>query len=290
MDMKIGLCLPNLGGKISTDSMVKLGTLADELGFDSMWTADHIIATKENANPYGYVLESLVSLAFLAAKTERINLGTSILVVPQRNPILVAKQVAAIDVLSHGRVILGIGAGWIEPEFDLLGEDFGNRGRRLDEYINLMRAVWGGKLINFSGEFYKLNDAVSMPRPKKLVPLWIGGNSTAAIDRASRIGDGWQPIDITPSQLEQGVRRIGETKRKISISANLRLALGRKGAKNSTRAQAPLAGTPDEVIDEVEDYVRAGLHHLALKLPAVDAGSFSRAMRTISKEILPSFE
>src|SRR2546427_522263 len=229
--MQFGFCLPNFGGTVSPAKMVESGILAEELGFDSIWSTDHVIVPRENIEPYGNLVEALVSLSYVAAKTEHVKLGTSIIVLTQRNPILVAKEAAALDVLSNGRLILGVGAGWLKPEFDLLGENFRNRGRRFDESLRLMRSIWTEDVINFTGEFYKIKNAVSLPRPRKLIPILIAGSSKAAIRRAANLGDGWHPVGVTPEQLEAGASIIRRRKRKAVISARLRIDLGKLDRK-----------------------------------------------------------
>ena len=291
--MQFGFCLPNFGGTVSPIKMVESGMLAEELGFDSVWSTDHIIVPRENIDPYGNLVEALVALSYVAAKTERVKLGTSIIVLTQRNPILVAKQAAALDILSNGRLILGVGAGWLKPEFDFLGENFRNRGRRFDESLRLMRAIWTEEVINFSGEFHKLKNAVSLPRPKRPIPLLIAGSSKAAVRRAATLGDGWHPVGVTPAQLEAGVERIRRKNRKAVISARLRIDLGKKEGtyvSASGETQVSLAGSLGEVTAQIERYIQAGLQHVALVIPAKDTRSLSAAMRLIARELLPSFK
>lgn len=291
--MQFGFCLPNFGGTVSPQKMVESGILAEELGFDSVWSTDHIIVPREKTDPYGNLVEALVSLSYVAAKTERVKLGTSIIVLTQRNPILVAKQAAAIDILSDGRLVLGVGAGWLMAEFEFLGENFRNRGRRFDESLSLMRAIWTEDEINFSGEFHTLENAVSLPRPKKLIPILIAGSSEPAISRAATLGDGWHPVGITPAQLEDGAKRIRRKNREAVISARLRIDLGKSDGKYvsaSGETQVSLSGSHSKVTEQIERYIQAGLQHVALVVPAKDARSLSASMRLIAREIMPSFK
>lgn len=291
--MQFGLCVPNFGGIVSTDQMVEQGVLAEQLGFDSIWATDHIIVPRVNVDPYGDLVEPLMTLSFLAAKTERVKLGTSVIVLPQRNPILVAKQAAALDSLSRGRVILGVGAGWLKTEFDFLGENFRKRGKRFDEAIRLMRTIWTEDLVTFTGEFHELKEAVSLPRPEKPIPLWIAGSSVGAIERAARLGDGWHPVGVTVGQLEEGVKRIREANGRAVISARLRIDMGKKMASYlsaSGQTQVSIAGSPDEITGKIEEYIQAGLQHLVVVVPAKDARSFSTMTKAIAREILPSFK
>jgi alkanesulfonate monooxygenase SsuD/methylene tetrahydromethanopterin reductase-like flavin-dependent oxidoreductase (luciferase family) len=161
--MKFGFCLPNYGGKIRPEDMIESAILAERTGFDSVWATDHIIVPTKFTQPYGDLVEPLVTLSYIAAKTDTVRLGSSIIVVPQRNPILVAKQVASLDRLSRGRVILGTGVGWLEEEFRYLNADFKRRGKFFDESIQLMRALWKDELVSLSIGFFKLRDAVFLP-------------------------------------------------------------------------------------------------------------------------------
>jgi probable F420-dependent oxidoreductase len=292
--MQFGFCLPNFDGTVTPDRMVESGVLAEELGFDSVWSTDHVIVPRENLHPYGILVEALISLSYVAARTERIKLGTSVIVLTQRNPILVAKQAAALDVLSHGRLILGLGAGWLKPEFDFLGEDFRKRGRRFDESIRLMRSIWSENLIGFSGEFFKLEDAVSLPHPRKPIPLLIAGASEAALLRAASLGDGWHPVGITPEELKKGVEKIRAKNRRAIISARLQIDLGKKKNKEyvsaSGQMQVGLAGSAGQITDQIEQYISAGLQHVALVVTARDSRSLTASMRSIAREIMPSFK
>ena len=211
--MKFGYILPNFGDKISAGELVDIAVVCEELGFDSVWATDHVIVQEELKEPYGQLLEPLITLSFVASRTEKLKIGTSILVLPQRNPVLVAKQATALDVFSNGRVILGFGAGWSETEFANLGADFSNRGRVYDESIRLIRALWSNDIVNFEGRYFHVKDAVFLPKPVLAsIPIWLGGTSNAAIRRAVRYGDGWHPTGLTVEELGEGVRKIRESK------------------------------------------------------------------------------
>jgi len=173
---------------------------AEELGFRSVWATDHLLVPTENYRPYGRLLEALTLLSFLATKTKEVRLGTSVLIVPMRNPVEVAKQVATIDVLSGGRALLAVGAGWLEKEFRFLNANFAQRGAFLDESIRLVRALWSQERINFQGKFFNIADGVFEPKPVQGggPPIWVGGNSRSAMRRAARLGDGWHPVGPDP--------------------------------------------------------------------------------------------
>jgi probable F420-dependent oxidoreductase len=187
-----GVILPNYGRDSSPEAIRRTAELADELGFDSVWTTEHIIVGPEGVDPYGRVYDPLVTLAWIAGWTERIGLGTSIVLVPLHNPMHLAKEVATLQELSGGRFTLGVGMGWHKDEFDFMGVPFEGRGRRADEAIRLMRALWNGE-GDFDGELWSFHDATSEPHPAPVPEIWVGGSSERAIRRALELGDAWHP-------------------------------------------------------------------------------------------------
>jgi probable F420-dependent oxidoreductase len=206
--MKFGLAFANAGPLGDPELASGLGPLAEELGFESLWTVEHVVVPTGYSSPYPYspdgkmpggdqvaLADPLIWLAYIAAVTTKIRLGTGILILPQRNPLVLAKEVASLDRLSGGRVELGIGVGWMREEFDALGVPFERRGARTDEYVDVMRRLWTEPSTAYSGEFTEFADLNSYPKPAaaKGVPIHIGGHSDAAARRAGRIGDGFFP-------------------------------------------------------------------------------------------------
>jgi probable F420-dependent oxidoreductase len=190
--MHFGVILPNYGAGSSPDGIRRVAALAEELGFDSVWTTEHIIVGPKAVDPYGRVYDPLVTLGWIAGWTERIGLGTSIILVPLHNPIHLAKEVGTLQELSGGRITLGIGLGWHQDEFDFMGVPFAGRGRRANEAIRLVRALWNGER-DFDGEFWSFHDATSEPHPSPIPEIWVGGSSDRAIRRALELGDAWHP-------------------------------------------------------------------------------------------------
>jgi probable F420-dependent oxidoreductase len=187
-----GVILPNYGLDSGPEAIRRTTELAVELGFDSVWTTEHIIVGPEGIDPYGRVYDPLVTLGWIAGWTDRIGLGTSILLVALHNPMHLAKEVATLQELSGGRFRLGIGVGWHEDEYRFMGVPFKERGRRTDEGIRLMRALWTGA-HDFEGEFWSLHDATAEPHPSPQPEIWVGGSSPRAIRRARELGDVWHP-------------------------------------------------------------------------------------------------
>ncbi len=206
--MKFGIAFANAGPLGDPELAIGLAQLAEELGFESLWTVEHVVVPSGYASPYPYsadgrmpggdrvaIADPLIWLAFVAAATTRIRLATGILILPQRNPLVLAKEVASLDRLSGGRVDLGIGVGWLREEFDALGVPFERRGARTDEYIDVMRRLWREPSTTFSGEFTQFGELNSYPKAARPegVPIHIGGHSDAAARRAGRTGDGFFP-------------------------------------------------------------------------------------------------
>jgi len=190
--VRFGVILPNYGLDSNPDGIRRTVELAEDLGFDSVWATEHIIVGPEAVDPYGRVYDPLVTLGWIAGWTERIGLGTSIVLVALHNPMHLAKEVATLQELSGGRFTLGVGMGWHRQEFHFMGIPFEGRGRRADEAIRLMRALWNGER-DFAGEFWSFHGATSEPHPSPQPEIWVGGSSERAIRRALELGDAWHP-------------------------------------------------------------------------------------------------
>jgi probable F420-dependent oxidoreductase len=207
--------------------LVKIALKAEELGFHAVSISDHIVIPEKVAAPYPYtpdhkvgfppdLMEQFTTLSFLAAKTVRVKLLTSIMVVPHRNPLVAAKMLATLDVLSEGRVIAGVGAGWLKDEFEALGlAPFEERGAVCDEYLRIYRELWEKDVSSFDGKYAKFKDVVLSPKPtqKPGIPIWVGGESKKAMERAARLGDGWYP---TPNNADRPLRTFEQLKKAIS--------------------------------------------------------------------------
>jgi len=198
--VKFGVCVPNYGETGSVDGLRTVALEAEKLGYSSVWTTDHILMPPHSGTPYEQVLETIASLAYLAAITSTVKLGISSLIVGLRNPVVAIKQLATVDQFSGGRVILATSSGWNEQEFTHLGANFHNRGKRLDESIKLFRTLWSEAEPKFEGKAlpHKFSKVVFEPRPvQKHLTIWIGGTSKAAMKRAIELGDAWHP-NVTP--------------------------------------------------------------------------------------------
>jgi len=193
--VKFGVCVPNYGDTLSVDGIRAVGIEAEKLGYESIWTTDHVLMPKNSGTPYERIVDCIATLAYLAPQTSRVKLGISSLIIGMRNPAVVAKQLASLDAFSGGRVLLAMASGWNEKEFGFVGSDFHTRGKRLDEAIRLIRDLWKGE-TKFSSSILpqSFDDAVFEPRPSSdKLTIWIGGVSEAAMKRAIEVGDAWHP-------------------------------------------------------------------------------------------------
>jgi probable F420-dependent oxidoreductase len=188
----VGIILPNFGTAPTREGVRAVAEAAEELGFDSVWTTEHIVVGPEAVDPYGLVLDPLVTLGWIAGYTERIGLGTSIVLVPLHHPIHLAKETSTLQLLSGGRFRLGVGMGWHEDEFRYMGVPFRGRGRRANEALRLIKALWAGEL-EFQGEDWSFEAASFGPLPPEPPEIWVGGSSEPALRRARELGDVWHP-------------------------------------------------------------------------------------------------
>lgn len=205
--MKVGLAFANVGPFAEIGGLVEMAVAAEQAGVESVWTVEHVIWPSNYDSEYPYsptgkmpgdktnpIPDPLVWLSFVAANTTKMQLGTGIVILPERNPLVFAKEVATLDRLSGGRMQLGIGVGWLEEEFDALGVPWAKRGARTDEYVHAMQALWSSDDATFDGEFVSFSNVSSNPKPTNgSVPFVIGGHSNAAAKRAGRLGDGFFP-------------------------------------------------------------------------------------------------
>jgi len=208
--MQIGIHLPHIGRKAGPEAIRRAAVQAEDLGFDDAWTSEHIIVPKDAPYPPSAIFyDPVLTLTWAAAYTKKIGLGTSVLVLPMRHPLPLAKELATLQNLSEGRLILGAGVGWLEAEFAALGAPFHERGRRMDEGIAMMRAVWTEDPVSFSARTIPavVADMRSLPQPVKPIPIWIGGSSEPALRRALRL-DGWHGSRVSPEQAAPIVKRL----------------------------------------------------------------------------------
>lgn len=226
--MKIGLMFVNSGPFSSPDMFARLAVTAERCGIESIWSVEHVVIPENYQSPYPYspsgkipggediaIHDPLLPLAYAAAVTTRLKLATGVIILPQRHPLYLAKEMATLDVLSKGRAMLGIGSGWLKEEFDALGLDFHTRGARTDEAIQALRALWREPSASFHGKHFHFHSVKSYPKPvqKGGVPILVGGHSKAAARRAGRFGDGFFPALASPDKLGELLSLMGSEAR-----------------------------------------------------------------------------
>ena len=202
--MKVGIYLPQVGGVASPENITRVARAVESNGYDSLWTFDHVVLRPDQGSDYPYsedgrflvpaeapFLEPLTLMTYAAAVTERVELGTAVLVAPMRAPVLHAKMMATLDHLAGGRLILGAGVGWWKEEFEALSMPFDRRGARMDEYLQVLRDLWENEIGSFDGEFYNTKGWYCRPQPPRRVPILLGGNNPRQLRRAGRFADGY---------------------------------------------------------------------------------------------------
>lgn len=268
--MRLGAFLPPWGRHATPEDFDRVAEGVEAMGYDSLWTGDHVAFPERVVSSYPYnatgqfpfdrqqpLYEPLTLLAYLAARTARVRIGISVLVLPMRNPVVVAKQLAGIDALARGRLSVGVGVGWMREEFEALGADFEARGEVADEWMLILRHLWRGQSsARFEGRRYRFPALAAEPRSAHLIPLLVGGNSRLAMRRAVRLGDGWHGVRLGPDELAQSVRwleaRLGEQRRsRQTFQVVLRTAVAAGDEEGSFRRYAD-AGV-DELIVEVPE-------------------------------------
>jgi probable F420-dependent oxidoreductase len=313
--MRFGFPIPTRGALGTLEVVRRLGQAADQYRFDSIWVTDHLVIPRATDSKYPYAadgrmdleaaahyLEPFTVMSFLAGVTERPAIGSSVLVMPYRNPILTAKMVATLDLMSKGRVILGVGVGWMREEFEALGvRTFEQRGVVTDEYIRILRELWTQERPSYRGSFYAFDEVRFFPKPvqKPHPPIWIGGHTRAAIRRAGRLGDGWHPIGLRPpaglhpaeyeqaaAELRAEAKAAGRDPWSITLSfrAPIRFSDGAAAA-----SRTPFVGSSGQIIEDIRTYQRLGVRHLIFDFGGNTAEAIVEQLHRFAEEVTPAF-
>jgi probable F420-dependent oxidoreductase len=314
--MHFGFSLPGRGALARPDTLVKLAERADGLRYSSVFVTDHVVIPTAYRSTYPYsvtgkaagdwtqgYLEPLALMGVLAGLTSRVRLGTSVLVIPYRNPLLTAKMLATLDVMSGGRVILGAGVGWLEEEFEALhAPPFARRGRVTDEYLRLMRECWTREPLMWKGRYYTTAEVSMMPKPlaKDGIPIWTGGHTDAALRRAGELADGWHPIGFrAPALLHPAeyaekaaiihgwARKAGRSPTDITLSLRVPLDLVSKRARPPAGDRIPFRGTAAEVTADIRSYQALGVTHFVFDLAPSDLRAQLAMMDRFADEVRP---
>ena len=312
--MQFGVTVPNYRRLASPENLVMVARRSEELGLDSVWVTDHVVVPEAHREMFGTtVFDPLSVMAFLAAHTQRVKLGTAVLVIPYRNPIVVAKELATIDNLSGGRVVFGTGAGWAREEFEALGVAYAERGPMTDEYLRVILELWTSEKPHFEGNYVNFDAVHAGPRPVQQPhpPLLIGGYGKRAIRRAVAIGQGWFPDGMSLPDLDQGIRFMRQTASEVgrdpgSLSVALRTGMyltsvggaapGKtsapwdQSAQPATEAERlPFRGSVAQVVDDVREAERIGIDHLIFEPPVQRGDERFDMIEAFAQDVLPAF-
>lgn len=294
--MRFGVVLPIW--RLSVTDAETLTLKAEEFGLDGVFVPDHILAPSATTQHYGPTWPDPFSmLAYLAGRTRRIQLGTSVTVLPYRNPLVTAKAGATVDQVSGGRFVFGVGVGWDEEEFRDLGLPFRQRGRMSDEYIRVIKAAWTSDMPEFKGEYFSFANATFSPRPAQRPhpPIWVGGTpgaiSAPSVRRVVQLCDAWHPLSLSLNDLEKGIAMVrqmaAQSGRRDGPGFAPRNALNlTTGSKGSGRAS--FEGSPDEVAADIRRAQALGVEYLTFDLPKADVPAMVRTMERFVKEVKPA--
>ena len=304
--MRYGFALPKTadGG-----DLVKFARAVEDLGFDSVWTGDHVVLPTEETNQYPYTpdgrfsarpddpqLDAFITLAYVASATERVAIGTTVAIVPYRNPIVQAKMFATLDVLTGGRAVCGVGVGWLEKEFEALGASYKHRGAVTDEYLRIFRTLWRDEEPSFHGEHYAFDGIRFEPKPLRdgHIPIWVGGHTRRAIRRAVKYGDAWHPTRQTPGFVERHLpylREFAESEGRdpgeITVSLKRTLHFTDIGLEEgaSNRSNGALIASTGEVIEDVRLCQEIGIQQLTFDFRTPSADDCIRVMERFAEAV-----
>jgi probable F420-dependent oxidoreductase len=307
--VRIGVSLPNVGLDHGKEMVLPVAEAAERLGFDSVWAAHHVTLPYERTSRYPYQrsgtevamspgmqwLDPMTTLSMCAAMTDRVRLGTSVLVLPYRNPLNLAAEAAALDVLTEGRFILGVGCGWMEEEFRALGIDPAERGPRTDEHIEVLRTLWTQDPASFQGRFSNFDGIVlaTTTRTGGGPPIWVGGNTDAGLRRALRLGDGWHGFEVYPDEMpdiNERLARIGGEVGRDPADLDLSVVRGLIPPGREEESFIPerrmLGGSAGAIVEELGSYSDHGVEDVVIQVSLLTP-LVPEALEWVAAEVLP---
>lgn len=310
--MRIGVQPATSGPQATAAAITETAELADRLGFDSLQVTDHVVIPVAVESRYPYhpsgqmrvgpgedYYEPLSLIAYLAGRTRRIRLGTSVLVAAYRHPVATARFLACLDALCGGRLVLGVGAGWMREEFEALGAPpYTERGAVTDEVIEVFRRIWRDQPASFAGRFFSFGPLGAMPKPLQPggIPILVGGNTRAAIRRAARLGDGWQPLKLTPTDLAARLTYLREqasahgrdlTGFVISLRLGLRIAAASPKRRAGEEQPGILVGTAEQVAEDLAAYAKLGVTEAVFDFRTCTAEETRETLHLAAEHLLP---
>ena len=285
--MKYGFTIPGRGPLATPERLGIIARKGEEFGFDALLTGDHILVPKNISSPYPYTeggefpgsssgesMEQITLLSYIAGQTSKIRLVTSVLIVPHRNPLIAAKSLATLDVLSGGRLVVGVGVGWMREEFEALGlPPFEERGAVTDEYIRAFKVLWTEDDPHFEGKYISFDDITFLPKPvqKPHPPIWVGGESRPALRRTAELADGWYPLGSnptfpmgTPDELKAGLDRLAQYAQRFDRDPKTIETIYRTHQFELTKDaggadRLPFVGDADQIAGDIRRYQDMGV-------------------------------
>ena len=293
--MNFGITIPNNWGIEDPQDVFNVAVLAEEMGYDSIWVNHHVFNAgyvKERLGHLPYY-DALTTLTYAAALTKRVRLGTTVLVLPYLNPMVLAKTLATLDVFSGGRLIAGVGVGALRHESDSLGSDYHTRGAYANETLAIMKELWTNDEPSFEGRFFSFSGVLFSPKPlqKPHPPIWVGGTSNGALRRVARYGDGWHPNRMAPETMQTSIETLksylddaGRNLDDITLSIRAELNVSTSPSSNP---EEPMAGTPDQIIQSIEAFRRIGVEEFVFQVSSTNIDDINRNMEAFAKRVLP---
>ena len=296
--MNFGVWIPNCRHLATPDIIRSTAVRAEQLGYDSVWVSDHVVVPHANVVNFGEtIFDPLVTLGVIAGATRRVQLGTTVLIVPYRNAVVTAKMVSSLDALSGGRVVLGIGAGWVAAESAMLGVPFAERGPMTDEHLRAMQELWTSNTPSFAGTYTQFSGLSFEPKPvqKPHPPIWVGGHSKAALRRTVDFGAAWHPINRPPDELRTGqaeLARLCQARGRaippaLTLRNDIRVLRSGQSVPASAHAGRVMAGEPAALVDQIGELARCGVQHLVLEFLAADGRELDEQLTSFAERVRP---
>jgi probable F420-dependent oxidoreductase len=297
--MKFGVWIPNCRHLATPEIIRNTAVRAEQLGYDSVWVSDHVVVPHENVKNFGEtIFDPLVTLGVVAGATRTVQLGTTVLIVPYRNPVVTAKMISSLDALSGGRVVFGVGAGWVAAESAMLGVPFAERGAVTDEYLQAMQELWTSPAPSFAGKYTQFSGLVFEPKPvqKPHPPIWVGGHSKAALRRTAQFGAAWHPINRPPDELRRGRTEIARLCKErgravppvLTLRNDVRVLRAGEPTPPSAHAGRVLAGEPAQLREQLAELADCGVEHLVLEFLATDGRELEDQLTAFAERVRPA--
>ena len=296
--MKYGVCIPHYGRPIDTQGLTDMAVKAEQMGFDSVWVTDHIIVPHHIPDRTEIVyrhdmLEPLTLLTHLGAVTKNVSIGTSVIILPYRNPVILAKMIATADVLSQGRVIFGAGVGWMQGEFEAMNAPFTNRGEVSNEYLRLLKELWSNPTPTFEGDTFRVSEVTVSPMPvqRPHPPVWIGGRTRRGIRRAVEFGDYWHTGQTGPKELVKNAAYMRQYSESVGRESppriSFRATLDFSNTANRDQ-RPPMQGATEDIIADLQQCAEAGADHAVLEIAGETYDDKFRSMERLISEVKPN--